>query len=74
MSSFTTLLEKDHDYDTPCFPHQKYLKKNNHLTSVIDKVTNVLLNLSVALLALNFVSRLESGSSTKFLKIASKEL
>ena len=49
-------FRKIEDYVTPCFPHQKYLKKNNHLTSVIDKVTNVLLNLSVAPLALNFVS------------------
>ena len=55
-------------------PRQKYLNKNNHLTSAIDKVTNVLLNLSVAPLVLNFVSRYESESSTKFLKIASKEL
>ena len=38
-------------------PRQKYLNKNNHLTSAIDKVTNVLLNLSVAPLVLNFVSR-----------------
>ena len=38
---------------------------------MIDKVTNVLLNLSVVPLALNFVS--ESESSTKFLKISSKE-
>ena len=67
-------LRKVEDYFTPCFPHQKYLKKNNHLISLIDKVTNVLLNLSVAPLVLNFVSRYESESSAKFLKIASKEL
>ena len=50
-------FRKIEDYVTPCFPHQKYLKKNNHLTSLIDKVTNVLLNLSVAPLELDQISQ-----------------